>query len=123
MFQPDVIDGSEILPQGRIGGWVSPQNGGAEIRTRLAKETELSLLVATPAKPVSAKSVSTKPVSTKPVDLRGSSEHAQPVGIIKRYRKTQDGEVPRPDHPGVPFIWPFAQFLVAREAGNALVNN
>jgi hypothetical protein len=37
--------------------------------------------------------------------------------------KAQDREMPRPDHPGVPFISPLAQFRVAREAGDALVNN
>src|SRR5882757_7757686 len=99
--QPSVVDAREILPQGCIRSLVSPQNGCAELRARLAKETELSFLVATPA---------------KPVDFRGNGEYAQPVGMVQRYCKAQDCEVPRPYHPGVPFIRLIAQFHVGRHA-------
>jgi hypothetical protein len=56
------------LPQGRIGGLVSPQNGPAEIRAHLPKETELVFLVAT---------------SAKSVGCCSDSEYAEPVGIVE----------------------------------------
>lgn len=89
-FQPDVVDIGEILPQGRVGGLVLPQNGRAEVRALLPKETELSFLAAT---------------SAKPIDFYSNGEYAEHVGIVQRDGKAQDGEVPRPYHPGVPFMW------------------
>jgi hypothetical protein len=94
-FQPGVVDTSEILPQGHLVGLVSSQDGRAEVHARLPKETELLLLVATPA---------------KPVDCCRNSPYGYPVGMIQRYRKAQDREVPRPYHPGVPFVCSIAQF-------------
>jgi hypothetical protein len=88
------------LLQGRIGGLVSPQNGRAELRARLPEETELSFLVATRA---------------KPIDSCSNSEYAQLVGIVQRYCKAKDCEVPRPYHPSVPFIWSITQFHVSHD--------
>lgn len=100
MFQPSVVDAREILPQGRVCGWVSSENGRAELGARLTEEAELSFLVAIPA---------------KPIDSCSNSEYAQFVGIVQRYCKAQDCEVPRPYHPSVPFIWSIAQFHVSHD--------
>jgi hypothetical protein len=78
----------------------SPLNGRAELSARLPEEAELPFLVATPA---------------KPIDSCGDSEYAQLVDIFQRYCKTQDCEVPRPYHPGVPFIWSIAQFHISND--------
>ena len=61
MFQPSVVDAREILPQGRVCGWVSSENGRADLGARLTEEAELSFLVAIP---------------TKPIDSCGNSEYA-----------------------------------------------
>jgi hypothetical protein len=39
----------------------------------------------------------------QPVDSVGYCEHAQPIGIVARQRKAQDGEVPCAQQSGIPF--------------------
>jgi len=42
-------------------------------------------------------------LSAKPVDLIGDSDHAEPIGIVQRYGKTKDRELPGTQHPVVLF--------------------
>jgi len=84
MSQPRIIDAREILPQNGIGGRVSSSDRRAKLRAHLAKEAEAPLLVA---------------MFAKPVDFRSDGEDGEFVGMVQRYRKAQDCQVPCPDQP------------------------
>jgi len=84
MSQARIIDAREILPQNGVGGLISPGNGRAKLRAHLAEETEAPLLVA---------------MVPEPVDFRSDGKDGEFIGMVQRYRKAQDCQVPCPDQP------------------------
>jgi hypothetical protein len=87
-MEPGIVDLCEIsVEDGIIISFLMPQDRCTQLRARSAEETEARPDALLPA---------------EPVDLVCDREHAQPIGILARQRKSQDGKMPRAQQPGVP---------------------